>query len=173
MKKFILGLVIGMAIMIPVGAHAEVESLINQVVQGMFPVSIDGKPLGNAIVVDNKTYLPVRDFGEAVGYKVTFTDDQQVVLTKGDTTPTTPTTSGENTLMKQIREINDKLGKLVNEKQSLEKQINDIHTKNALNGKVDGDDIKELQKQVDAKQAEIDKLVADKQPLESQLQSQP
>lgn len=174
MKKFVIGLVLGLMLAIPVGAHAEVTSLINQVVQGMFPVTIDGKSLGSAIVVDNKTYLPVRDFGEAVGYKVTFTDDQQVVLTKNDTTSTTSPSQQSyfDDWQKKYNALNDSLGKLVDEKQVLEKQINDIHIKNALNGKVDGDDIRDLQKQVDDKQVQIDKLIADKKVMEDQMKVQ-
>ncbi|NEW07811.1 hypothetical protein GK047_17565 [Paenibacillus sp. SYP-B3998] len=97
MKKYIIGGLVGFVIATAAGAHAqEVNKLIDQVVQGVFPVTVAGNSLGDAIVVDNKTYLPVREFGEAAGYKVTFTDDRKVVLTK-NTTPSGPKTSQQPT----------------------------------------------------------------------------
>jgi hypothetical protein len=171
MKKFILGLVLGLAIAIPVGAHAEVVSLVNQVVQGLFPVTVDNKPLGDAIVVDNKTYLPVREFGEAAGYKVTFTDDQKVILTKNDTT--TSTTHDQQLKyyaewQKKYNDLSDKLNKLVIEKQALETKIGDIKTHH----ETENQNTDDLQQQVADKQAQIDKLVEEKQALEAQMQSQ-
>jgi hypothetical protein len=122
MKKYIIGAVFGFIFATAFSAHAEVVNLINQTVQGLFPVSVDGKNIGNAIVVDNKTYLPVRDFGEAVGYKVTFTEDRQVVLTKEDDTAqtmpqqpqtTTPTQQqSEQTKESKIESLNDKINQL-------------------------------------------------------------
>jgi chaperonin cofactor prefoldin len=174
MRKYIIGAIFGAFLATSVSAHAEVTNLINQVVQGVFPVTVDDKPIGNAIVVDNKTYLPVRDFGEAVGYKVTFTDDQKVVLTKNATTPDTASasTTGEHPLMKPYRELNDKLGKLLEEKQSLEMKINDIRTKKIWGEKVDETQVNDLQKQVDDIQSQIDKLIDEKRTIESQLQTQ-
>lgn len=85
MRKYIIGMLFGFALAFSVGAHAEVISFINKTVDGMFPVTVDGKTLGNAIVVDNKTFLPAKEFGEAVGYTVTFTDDREVIMTKNTT----------------------------------------------------------------------------------------
>jgi hypothetical protein len=105
MRKYLIGVIIGFTLSIGVSAHAEVVNLINQAVQGLFPVTIDGKPLGDAIVVDNKTYLPVREFGEAAGYAVAFTDAKGVVLTKNVATPTPtpsptiPTTTKEQKIL--------------------------------------------------------------------------
>lgn len=174
MRKYIIGALFGAMLATAFSAHAEVVSLVNQVVQGMFPVSIDGKPLGNAIVVDNKTYLPVRDFGEAVGYKVSFTDDQQVILTKNAAAQTTPTaTTDVQTLVKTYNDIGVQLDKLVIDKQSLEKQINDLDIKKLNGGKIDDTQVSDLKKQVEEKQAQIDKLMTDRKNLEIQMQSQP
>lgn len=90
MKKYLIGAIAGFMLSLGVSAHAEVSNLVDRVVQGMFPVTIDGNSVGNAIVVDDKTYLPVREFGEATGYKVTFSEDRAVILTKNDTAATTP-----------------------------------------------------------------------------------
>lgn len=96
MKKYIIGTIFGFVLATAVGANAqEVNKVIDSVVQGVFPVTVEGNSVGDAIVVNDKTYLPVREFGEAVGYKVTFTEDREVVLTKNEVTesPTTTPTS--------------------------------------------------------------------------------
>lgn len=91
MRKYIIGTLFGLFLATTAGANAqEVTKLIDSVVQGVFPVTVEGNSVGEAIVVNDKTYLPVREFGEAVGYKVTFTEDREVVLTKNGQTTTNP-----------------------------------------------------------------------------------
>jgi hypothetical protein len=112
MKKYIIGTIFGFVLATAVGANAqEVNKVIDSVVQGVFPVTVEGNSVGDAIVVNDKTYLPVREFGEAVGYKVTFTEDREVVLTKNgeiDTSqPTKPTTV--KSVQDQIKELQAKL----------------------------------------------------------------
>lgn len=140
MKKYFIGVILGLFLSFGVSAHAEVSNLIDQVVQGMFPVTIDGQSMGDAIVVDNKTYLPVREFGEAVGYAVTFTDNREVVLTKNEIVtnpipseqPTAPSADPQATdskvkplTMKNIvLNIKDKLEKNMNEENYFEKDGN-------------------------------------------------
>jgi hypothetical protein len=97
MKKYIIGTLFGFALAFSITAHGEAINLIDKVVQGMFPVTVDGVSMGDAIVVENKTYLPVREFGEAIGYKVSFTDDREVILTKNEPVPTvTPSAAATN-----------------------------------------------------------------------------
>lgn len=95
MKKYIIGGLVGFVLATAAGANAQgVTNLIDQVVQGVFPVTVQGTSIGEAVVIDNKTYLPVREFGEAVGYTVTFTEAREVVMTKNtDSTTPTPTPS--------------------------------------------------------------------------------
>jgi cell division protein FtsB len=168
MKKFVLGLALGLAIAIPIGAHAEVVSLVNQVVQGLFPVTVDNKPLGDAIVVDNKTYLPVREFAEAAGYKVTFTDDKQVVLTKNEVS-SVPTTTTDSPNVTRYRQVAKELLVLGNEKIALENKLNEIKTTHATMDQ----NVDDLNQQITDKQAQIDKLVIEKNALEAQIKSQP
>lgn len=47
--------------------------MIDKIVEGTFPVTVEGKKLDtDAVLIDGSTYLPVRAFSEAVGYDVTF-----------------------------------------------------------------------------------------------------
>lgn len=83
MKKYVVGMLFGFALSFAVGAHAEVKNMIDSVVQGVFPVTVDGKKLdSDAVVIDGSTYLPVRAFGEAIGYQVGFNSELGVSLTK-------------------------------------------------------------------------------------------
>lgn len=87
MRKYVVGVIAGLLLGFTISAHAEeVGNLIGQAVQGTFPVKIEGAQLESpAIVVDNKTYLPVRAFGEAIGYNVGFDADLGVNLSKSVT----------------------------------------------------------------------------------------
>lgn len=83
MRKYVIGILIGLTLSFAVGAHAEVVSMIGKTVDGMFKVTADGKPLEKeAIVIEGTTYLPVRSFGESIGYTVTFDADLGVIMTK-------------------------------------------------------------------------------------------
>lgn len=83
MKKYILGGIVGFILAFTVSAHAEVVSMIGKVIDGAFPVKVDGKTLDTqAIVVEGTSYLPVRAFGDATGYDVKFDADMGITLTK-------------------------------------------------------------------------------------------
>lgn len=123
MKKLIIGTIFGFILATAASANAEgVTKLIDQVVQGVFPVTVEGTSIGEAVVIDNKTYLPVREFGEAVGYTVSFTEAREVVLTKNagpgpvSPTPTEPVTSPDNSAAEKrashILELGDEINAL-------------------------------------------------------------
>jgi uncharacterized protein (DUF1501 family) len=175
MRRYIIGALFGFILSIGVGAHAEVINMIGKVIDGAFTVKVDGNTLADqAIVVEGTSYLPVRAFGDATGYDIKFNPDLSIEMTKKQVVTSTPTATpatqtGENPLMKPYRELNDKLGKLVEEKQALETKINDIKTHH----ETENQNTDDLQQQVTDKQAQIDKLVIEKQALEVQMQSQP
>jgi hypothetical protein len=84
MKKFIFGLLVGMALMVTGNVFAaDIQSLIGKTIQGQFGVTVDGKSLDMpAIVVDGTSFLPVRSFGESVGYAVYFDTEGAIRLEK-------------------------------------------------------------------------------------------
>ncbi|MBA2936847.1 hypothetical protein HZF08_00845 [Paenibacillus sp. CGMCC 1.16610] len=93
MKKYIIGGIAGFLLATTLSAHAEeVTSLIGKTIQGAFPFQIEGKTLATpAIVVDGTSYLPVRAFGEATGYDVSFDADLGISLKKKEVQPALPT----------------------------------------------------------------------------------
>lgn len=83
MKKFILGVLVGVSITAAGSAYADdiVESIVGKQVQGSFPVTVDGKKLDTvAAVIDGTSYLPVRAVGEALNKEVTFDADMGIEL---------------------------------------------------------------------------------------------
>lgn len=161
MKKYIIGAIFGCMLSLGVGAHAEVTNLIDQVVQGMFPVTVNGQSLGDAIVVDNKTYLPVREFGEAVGYAVTFTDTREVVLTKNVVTP-----SGQTDLPLPAKTI--KINELKKQADDLTQKIVELSPKLSVY-EVYGPNHKEPDDEYYALKKQRDDLIIQRDALEEQL----
>jgi hypothetical protein len=87
MKKFLLGLLVGMGLMLTGAVYADdintdVQSLIGQTVQGTFPVQVNGTQIQNAIVVNNTSYLPARMIAEIFNSDVSFIDNQVIVKAK-------------------------------------------------------------------------------------------
>jgi hypothetical protein len=94
MRKYVIGMIFGFALAFSLSAHAEVVSMINKVVEGTFPVTVEGKKLDtDAVVIEGSTYLPVRSFGEAIGYTVGFDTEMGVSLVKKSAETAQPTTS--------------------------------------------------------------------------------
>lgn len=92
MRKYIIGAAVGFCLSLGVGAHAEVSSFVGRAIEGAFPVTYNASPIGDGLVVDGTTYLPVRKLGEALGLTVSFDADLGVSLTKSvtGTTYSTP-----------------------------------------------------------------------------------
>lgn len=69
-----LGIIIGAALAITSSVYAnDIKSLVGAAIQGEFPVKVDGKELSKkALVIDGTSYVPLRVFGEAIGYESTF-----------------------------------------------------------------------------------------------------
>lgn len=83
MKKFILGLLVGVTLTAAGSAYADdiVESVVGKTVQGEYFVTIDGKQLGvKAAVLDGTSYAPLRAVGEAIGRDVSFDASKGIEL---------------------------------------------------------------------------------------------
>lgn len=92
MKRFFMGLIIGMGIMITINVMAEespVESspnLVGMTIEGQLPVTVEGVQLETpAIFINGTSFLPVRNFGESVGYDVYFDPQGEILMTKAIT----------------------------------------------------------------------------------------
>jgi hypothetical protein len=75
MKKFIIGVLVGISITAAGSAYADdiVQSVVGKSVDGQLPVKISGKELSTqAIVVEGTSYLPVRAVGESLNMEVKY-----------------------------------------------------------------------------------------------------
>lgn len=173
MRKYLIGTLFGFALALSVGANAqEVNKLIDSVVQGVFPVTIDGASVGDAIVVNDQTYLPVREFGEAAGYDVAFTEDREVVLTTKITPPVVtvpPASSGPvaDQITALNKKINDMKGVIANNK-------NVLHSNEELAKRfeVNAEDLKKMADTINASVARAEAQIADYQAQITALQAQ-
>lgn len=172
MKKYIIGGLVGFMLSLGVGAHAEVINMIGKVVDGAFPVKVNGKTLANsAIVIEGTSYLPVREFGDSLGMDVKFDSTMGIELTQTATTVPTATSApaiptGENPKMKRYKEVVDEGSKLANEVLSLEQKVNQIKTTHATMDQ----NVDDLKQQVIDLKAQIDKLDQEKRDLEAEMQ---
>ncbi|WP_052770005.1 hypothetical protein [Paenibacillus sp. IHB B 3415] len=80
MKKYIIGFLVGAIFTVSATAFADdIKSLVGKAIQGEAPVIVDGQQLDTAIIVDGKSYAPIRSIGEAAGYSVSV-DGKKIIL---------------------------------------------------------------------------------------------
>jgi hypothetical protein len=84
MKKYVLGMLIGIGLSLGVTAYAaDIVSLIGKKVDGSFPLIINNvRAEKDVLVIDGTSYLPVRSAAALFGYDVSFNADLMVILTK-------------------------------------------------------------------------------------------
>ena len=68
MRKYLIGFLIGIALMISTSTFADsIKSLIGLTIQGEYPVTVNGKVLSaKAEVINGSSYLPVRVLSDAI-----------------------------------------------------------------------------------------------------------
>jgi hypothetical protein len=100
MKRVVIAFVAGALLMVSGQAMADSISRIGKKVGGEAAVYLNGKQLSDAIIVDDKSYAPVRDIAEAFGADVGFegatTESKAVIDLKtetegGEVVPEVPT----------------------------------------------------------------------------------
>lgn len=98
MKKFIMGLIVGLALSLAVTAYAEdIKSLVGKQVDGQAAVVLDGEELSvQAVIIEGTSYAPIRAVGEAVGKEVDWKEGK-VVMENKQTAVVAPNPSGETT----------------------------------------------------------------------------
>ncbi|MBW7475956.1 hypothetical protein K0T92_14515 [Paenibacillus oenotherae] len=67
MRKYIVGFLVGLLAASAMPAYGAVQSLIGKKVGGELSISYNGEQIGKGIIVDGRSYLPVRDTANALG----------------------------------------------------------------------------------------------------------
>lgn len=71
MKKIAAGFLAGAILMVSAQALGATSTLVGKKIQAEYTVNVYGKKLVDpAIIIDGKSYAPVRAIGELAGYKV-------------------------------------------------------------------------------------------------------
>jgi len=173
MKKFTVGLLLGIGLAFAFSAQAEeIKSLIGAKIEGQFPVTVNGQTIDNpGIVVGGVSYLPTRKIAELAGFDVSFDADLGIRLTKKS--------SPEQVKVEDVVQIDDK--------QSIERRIKEIEHEMtmirdrhiymldiAINNPQTTEEGKQeaLQKKAEL-EARLSQLQAEKAELEAQLATTP
>lgn len=158
MRKYLIGWIVGVCMAFSVSAYAEeIETLIGKTIQGEFPVTVNGQPMGKkSIVVDGSSYLPVRAIGEATGYTVGFDADLGISLTKDGGTVAEPTPTPVVDTQTKLRKL---MGQL--EKAKLKVTTDKMFLENARKNDKNPDEIARQEKILAETEAEVTQLEAE------------
>ncbi|PWV97432.1 hypothetical protein DFQ01_12176 [Paenibacillus cellulosilyticus] len=88
MRKYIIGFIIGIIAASAVPVYGAVSTLVGKKVEGEIPVSYNSKQIGNGIIIDGRSYLPVRSVSDAVGLNLNVSKEGVQLSTA--TIPTDP-----------------------------------------------------------------------------------
>lgn len=142
-KKLLIGIMIGLIMSVPVTAFAdEIQSMIGKVVEGTFPLKIDGQRAErDVLVIDGTSYIPVRAASELFGYDVLFNPEGEVVLQKKGASARQVNPQLKE-LNAEIKETSRKIEELYGEKHGLQ-ELYDWLQKSA---KLENTTVEELEK---------------------------
>jgi len=131
-RKYFIGFIIGIFVASALPAYAGVTSLIGKKVASEIEVSYNNKQVGSAIVVEGRSYLPVRSMSDALG--LTLDVSKEAVQLTSSTKATIPIDPYDSIANKQneldvvkskrniaIRERDQKSGGIENLKVEIER----------------------------------------------------
>lgn len=105
MKKFVAGFLVGALLLVGTSTFADSVSLIGRKVEGTFTVKKDGIKVMDAVIINGKSYAPVRSIAEASGLSVqvegkTIIMNSETPVLPPDRTPITNDTTANELLIK-------------------------------------------------------------------------
>lgn len=107
MKKYVAGFLAGALFTLAGAAFADdIQSLIGKKIQGEAVVELNGQALDTAIIVNGKSYAPVRAIGEAAGYEVSM-QDKKIILDEKVSNTSTASTPGKGQVVEDESKINE------------------------------------------------------------------
>lgn len=122
MKKFIAGVIVGAVLFTGVQAFAAGVSLVGKKVGSEAELYLDGKRMSDVIVIDGKSYAPLREIAEGVGRSVHYK------AAAGDQKAVVNLSAGKFAQEQRIKELQAQIKQLENQVAGL---------------KADGDELKE------------------------------
>lgn len=158
MKKFIVGLILGISLTLAIGVQADgLKSFVGLKIENQFSVTVDGMTIAEpALVVEGRSYLPARKIAEIAGFEVGFSSEAGVSLTSKQETEEIPLLEAETTK-----------DEILNRLETVNK---DILQTNSILVRIEG---KVEQESYDIFANRLTELESKKAALEAQLQETP
>lgn len=122
MKKFVSGFIIGALLMLSTQAFGESIGYLGKKVDGQASVKVNGDTVGQAVIIEGKSFAPVRDIVNSMGGVVESTTGGVISLS----------TNTESSSVTEIDELHIK----INGQQATVDRISNLVTE--LNKKIDG-----------------------------------
>lgn len=164
MRKYVIGFVLGVLLTLPSAVFADTISNIGKRVTAEFVVVLNNKELPvRAIVIEGRSYAPVRAIAENLGLSVDFADGQ-VILTSEDGGAVDIDKEIEK-IKGELRVINRSIENLVITIQKLEADVQFARSNDPESEKI----IQSRETFLRKKQAELTDLESQKADLEAQL----
>lgn len=107
MKKFVIGLIVGAIAMVSTQALGAEISFTGKKVSGETVVKVNGEVAGNAIIVDNKSFIPVRDISNKIGAEVSLEKGGLISLTFPNSTGNLPSSDTNAEAIKKQQALID------------------------------------------------------------------
>ncbi|WP_339259604.1 hypothetical protein MKZ12_07325 [Paenibacillus sp. FSL R5-0713] len=165
MKKYVAGFLAGALFTLAGAAFADdIQSLIGKKIQGEAVVELNGQALDTAIIVDGKSYAPVRVIGEAAGYDVSMQNKKIILDEKTSSSPTVTIPGKGQNVEEQTAKLNDRIKNVKEVISGIDIKINAIKEIMAAPEYVERDESSLLKFYEDSKNRE--------QSLLSELESQ-
>lgn len=154
----IIGLVTGISLSTVTGAMAEnLETLIGKKVDSQAEVLLDGVALtSHAIIIEGRSYAPVRAVGEAAGLNVDW-KDEKVVLNKKTTSELQAESKKHLDAFNQIQALQKQIDAIKAELAPVRKKMSEFESQSASEKTITLDEYMKLKTQSD----EADKTVQD------------
>ncbi|WP_152398975.1 hypothetical protein [Paenibacillus cellulositrophicus] len=124
MKKVVIGFIAGALFMVSAQAFGDGISFIGKKVEGEAPVTINGKVVGDAIIIKGKSFAPVRDLTNGFGGKVDSASSGGIALS---TDKANEKVVDDNSI--QIIDLQNKIASKKADIESIKQKIEDIQKK--------------------------------------------
>lgn len=174
-----MGLIVGAVLMFSSQAFGASINFIGKKVDGQAPVTINGDKIGNAIVIQGKSFVPVREITVGFGGSVEQATGKGIALKMGDGSVTTSVVentedqlpSNNNALLQQIDQQKKLIKSIKSEITGLEDQLPSMKEKSDADDTTVGIERTKYEIFKNTLQQRKDKLLSEESKL-SDLESQ-
>jgi len=168
-----LGILIGLVLSIGTAAYAsELSSLVGKKVGSVWSIELNGSQVSDAVIIDGRSYAPVRAISEALGLDVDFTDGKVILNDKvKEDDAVTPETEGNNNSESTLT-YEQRLAQVIHEIATVEQTMG--MTQWALDdakqkGGATSEYVANMEKVIADKKAQLEALKEEKAALEAYL----